>query len=195
MNVREWIVAEHAALLTRFEQSVAGEVPLDLWKERVGAGGSSIAWLIFHTSLHEDLAVNAVLGGGAPVLASAHDALGLAGVATAAGLGETELREVTDAIDLDALRSYMNEVHTATQTWLAAAADDTFERLLDLAAEGREGLTRAGVGEADVPWLYRMWTDKRVSFFLQWEAVGHRINHVGEMVSVRNRLGLSPFSA
>ena len=44
-----------------------------------------------------------------------------------------------------------------------------------------------------MPWLYRMWEDKPVSWFVQWEAIGHRVNHVGEMVSVRNRLGLSPF--
>ena len=44
-----------------------------------------------------------------------------------------------------------------------------------------------------MPWLYRMWAGKPTTWFVQWEAIGHRVNHLGEMVSVRNRLGLSPF--
>ena len=44
-----------------------------------------------------------------------------------------------------------------------------------------------------MPWLYAMWSAKPASWFVQWEAIGHRVNHLGEMVSVRNRLGLSPF--
>ena len=41
-------------------RSSAG-VPLERWTDPAGAGGSSIAWLAFHTAYHEDLAVNAVL--------------------------------------------------------------------------------------------------------------------------------------
>ena len=33
-----------------------------------------------------------------------------------------------------------------------------------------------------MPWLYRMWTDKPAAWFVQWEAIGHRVNHLGEMV-------------
>jgi hypothetical protein len=38
-----------------------------------------------------------------------------------------------------------------------------------------------------------MWAGQPVSFFVQWEVVGHRLNHLGEMIAVRGRLGLSPF--
>ena len=47
--------------------------------------------------------------------------------------------------------------------------------------------------EAAVPWLYAMWRDKPGAWFVQWEAIGHVQGHVGEMISVRSRLGLSPF--
>ena len=59
--------------------------------------------------------------------------------------------------------------------------------------DGPAGLTAAGVDAAAVPWLHRMWEGRPAGWFLQWEAIGHRVNHLGEMVSVRNRLGLSPF--
>jgi hypothetical protein len=38
-----------------------------------------------------------------------------------------------------------------------------------------------------------MWDGKPTAWFVQWEAVGHVQGHLGEMISVRSRLGLSPF--
>ena len=186
----DWIVAEHAAAWTRFEQSVAAVVPLERWTDQVGDGGSSIAWLALHTALHEDLAVNAVLRGDATVMSSQREALGLAAVPVAAGLGEAELVDVTAAVRLDRVTGYVRAVHDRTAAWLATLTADDLDRP---DAGGPDGLERAGIPAADVPWLYRMWDAKPAAWFVQWEAIGHRVNHLGEMVSVRNRMGLSPF--
>ena len=52
----------------------------------------------------------------------------------------------------------------------------------------------AGIPAAgDLGWLHAMWSGKPVSWFVQWECIGHGHAHVGEMVGIRNRLGLSPF--
>ncbi|MET0460387.1 MAG: hypothetical protein ABW195_14140 [Ilumatobacteraceae bacterium] len=189
MDLRRWITAEHDAVLTRFEQSVASAVPLERWTDAVGVGGSSIAWLAFHTSYHADLAVNAVLRQDQPLLTAWRDRLGLGTVPAAVGLGEAEQPELTTALDLDHLVPYVRAVHGGAAQWLAAADVE----LLETPAAGPEGLARSGIDEADVPWLYTMWSAKPASWFVQWEAIGHRVNHLGEMVSVRNRLGLSPF--
>src|SRR5690606_32200363 len=117
---------------------------------------------------------------------------GLAAVPTAFGLGETELPELTAALDLDALGDYLDTVHAGIQRWIESAPLDAWA--VDVPADGPAGLARAGIAEADAPWLYRMWAGQPASFFVQWEAIGHHLNHIGEMVSVRNRLGLSPFS-
>jgi hypothetical protein len=189
MDLRTWIVSEHEAVLSRFEQSVASVVPLERWVDSGGDGGSSIAWLAFHTSYHEDVAVNAVLGGRRPLLDDWRAALGIDGVAADVGLGEAEQTELTEQINVDRLVPYLHAVHASTAEWL-----ETFEpaALEDVPASGK-GLDRAGIDERSVPWLHRMWDGKPASWFVQWEAIGHRVNHVGEMVSVRNRLGLSPF--
>ena len=55
------------------------------------------------------------------------------------------------------------------------------------------GLSRAGIGEDDVPWLRRMWTGKPAAWLIRWPLTGHIGNHVGEMLATRNRMGLSPF--
>lgn len=191
MELRDWIVAEHAAVLGRFEQSVVATVPLERWTDAAGAGGSSIAWLAFHTALHEDVAVNAVLRHDETVVATMRTALGLDAIAASVGLGEAEQPGLSAALHLDVLPDYVRAVHDRTAAWLVTLTDD------DLDAPdpggGPAGLDRAGIDEADVPWLSRMWHGKPAAWFVQWEAIGHRVNHLGEMVSVRNRLGLSPF--
>ncbi len=51
----------------------------------------------------------------------------------------------------------------------------------------------AGVSYEDAPWLHAMWADKPAAWFVRWELIGHAQGHVGEMVSVRDRLGYRPF--
>jgi hypothetical protein len=189
VDLRTWITTEHAAVLGRFEHSVVAVVPPERWADPAGEGGSSIAWLAFHTAYHEDLAVNAVLRSEQPLLAAWRPVLGIAGVASAVGLGETEQPDLTSALRLDELVPYVRAVHDATAAWLGALDTDALAEV----AAGADGLDRAGVTEDAAPWLYAMWAGKPASFFVQWEAIGHPVNHVGEMVSVRNRLGLSPF--
>ena len=92
MDLRRWITAEHDAVLARFEQSVASAVPQDRWTDAVGPGGSSIAWLAFHTSYHADLAVNAVLRQDQPLLATWRDGLGLAAVPPPSGSARPSIR-------------------------------------------------------------------------------------------------------
>lgn len=190
MYLRDWIIDEHAAALARFEQSVVAVVPIERWTDPVGAGGSSIAWLAFHTAFHEDLAVNAVLRRRDTMLRTRRTELGLDAVPGSVGLGEAEQPDLTAALQLDALPRYLRAVHDDTAAWLATLSGVELDRA---DAGGPAGLARAGIPEADVPWLHRMWDAKPAAWFVQWEAIGHRVNHLGEMVSVRNRLGLSPF--
>jgi hypothetical protein len=51
----------------------------------------------------------------------------------------------------------------------------------------------AGLPVEEVPWLHRMWADKGVWWLVQWPVLGHGHAHTGEAISVRNRMGLSPF--
>jgi len=189
VDLRDWIATEHGSAAARFEQSVVAHVPLERWTETAGDGGSSIAFLTFHVAYHEDLAVGAVLGGGTPVLTSWHRRLGLDGLAPHVGLAEAEPADLTAALDVQQLLGYATAVGRATSSWLDGVDIATLDARPDAAA----ALSTTGVDEAAVPWLYAMWAGKPATWFVQWEAIGHRVNHVGEMVSVRNRLGLSPF--
>ena len=189
MDLRGWIVTEHDGVRTRFEQSVRDVVPLERWIERPG-GGSSIAYLVFHTAYHQDIALASVLGGDVPLRTEWAKQLGLDRVPADQGLGETEVRELTEMLVLDRLDAYADAVTRRSRRVLDGLALD----VLDTVPDSAKGLGElAGVAEDAAPWLFRMWDGRPASFFVSWEDIGHGLNHLGEMVSVRNRLGLSPF--
>jgi hypothetical protein len=186
MELRDWIIGEHDSVRTRFDRSISAIVPPDRWRDPAGAGGSSISYLLFHATYHADLAIGPVLAGEPPRIDAWRERLGLDRIGSSVGLGETEHPAVSSVVDVDALVAYADAVHDATTTWVERGD-------LDAAVDGPAALETSGVTADDVPWLHSMWSGQPAMFFLQWEAIGHRINHVGEMVSVRNRLGLSPF--
>jgi hypothetical protein len=188
VDLRTWIRTEHATPRERFEQQVAARVPSERWADAAG-GASTITWLRFHTAWHEDLAVNVAVRGGDPVLSRWRDRLGLGGRELHDGLGEAEQPAVTNGLDPEQLRAYADEVSEATAAWLA----DVDLRALDTVPDATTRMEGAGVTEEAVPWLHAMWEGKAVAWLVQWEAIGHPLNHVGEMVAIRNRLGLSPF--
>ncbi len=190
MDLRTWVADDHASLERRFTSSIAAIVPTERWTEHADSGGSTIAWLIFHTAYHQDLALNTAIRKHPPIVLEWRARLGLDGFAPWEGLTESENATLVDCIDVIALDGYARAVHAATAAWI-----DTMSVLaLDSVPESSERLARlAGVGRDDVPWLHAMWDGKPVSWLVQWECIGHGHTHLGEMVSVRNRLGLSPF--
>jgi DinB superfamily len=191
VELAAWLVDDLAAVRARFLNAIAAHVPEDRWAERADGGGSSIAALLLHVTVHQDLAVRTALGGQAPRFAAVAADLGLdAGASPLASLQEAEDPELTRALDLAAVQGYAAEVHDEVTSVLArlTAAE------LEAQAPASERLgTVGGVQYDDAPWLYAMWDGKPAAWFVRWELIGHVQGHVGEMVSVRDRLGFRPF--
>ncbi|HEY4333667.1 MAG TPA: hypothetical protein VGM78_13895, partial [Ilumatobacteraceae bacterium] len=140
---------------------------------------------------HQDLAFNTAMTGRAPLLDAHRDSLGLASFAPGAGLAEAEDLALAAALDLEQLVRYAGDVNDAVSTWLG-----------DMDVSAVDGVPPANervAGIAGIPvdgalsWLHAMWNGKPVAWFVQWECIGHRHTHVGEMTALRNRLGFSPF--
>lgn len=196
MDVRSWIRDELALFSDRLHGAVVAHVPDDLWRTAVpavvdgGPSSATVAGLLFHLSYHHDLAVSTAVLDRPPLLAEWRERLGIEGFEPEAGLSEQPDGPLVDALDLDALRAYAAQVGATTAVWatrVAAVALDT------IPAACRRLTQRAGVRQEVVPWLHTMWDGKPVAWLVQWEAIGHPLNHLGEMVALRNLLGLSPF--
>ena len=190
MDLRAWLLDAHADLRGRLFASVIGLVPTDRWSERADGGGSSIAWLLLHLARHQDLAIATAIRNRPPLFLAHRERLGLADAPTWAGLTESEHPDQSGAPSPSALVSYVDDVFVATAAWL--------DRLSALALETIPDTRRRLEQKAELPpdevgWLFAMWDTKTVDWFVQWPVLGHGNAHVGEAISVRNRMGLSPF--
>ena len=105
------------------------------------------------------------------------------------GLAEGEDADLVEVLDPEAVGAYALAVCDTTAAWLEADGLP----VLDHRPDANSALAAVGAPEDRFDWLYSMWDGKPASWFLQWSAVGHGFNHLGELVSIRNRMGLSPF--
>ena len=190
MNVHTWITSDLDSVQSKLNDSVLSVVPAQRWVEHVDDGGSSIAHLLLHLARHHDLAVTTAIRDHPPLFIAHRAALGLDNAVPYAGLPEREDTALTAMVALDPLLTYVDAVFEATRSWLASVGTMALDTVPDA---GRRLNDLAGLTTDDVGWLHRMWSDKPVSWLVQWPVVGHGHAHVGEAISVRNRMGLSPF--
>lgn len=187
MDLRRWVADDHDSLRQRFHASIAAVVPHELWRARPVGGGPSIAWLALHATHHQDLALNTAVRKHPPIVAGWWERLGLAGAAATVGLPEAEDPAVTQQLDVAALVAYVDAVNAATSDWIT----DMSVLALDSIPESSRRLERiAGIARDDLDWLHAMWDGKPVAWLVRWECIAHGHGHLGEMVSVRDRLGL-----
>jgi hypothetical protein len=188
VDLTQWLVAQHDDTAARLQDQVLDLVPPERRTEQPG-GGSPILWNTFHLARHAALALDVLEPGAAPLApdwlrrltGSTGGAVPVVGLDEAPALWAGEL----PAAEVDA---YLTQVLASIRRFIGDPALD-FDAEPDVAA----GLSRAGIGEDDVPWLRRMWTGKPAAWLIRWPLTGHIGNHVGEMLATRNRMGLSPF--
>ena len=190
MNVHTWIANDLRSVRSKLSDSVLSVVPTQRWVEHADDGGSSLAHLVLHIARHHDLALSTAIRDHPPIYFHHRTALGLDRAPASAGLPEREDAAMTAVVPFDPLLSYFDAVFTATETWL----DDVGSMTLDTVPDSARRLTDlADLSVDDVGWLHHLWSDQPVWWLLQWPVVGHGHAHVGEAISIRNRMGLSPF--
>jgi hypothetical protein len=190
MDLRAYLLDALGDLRGRLMAGVVEHVPAQRWTEQADGGGSSVAWLLLHLARHQDLAVQTAIRNQPPLFLAERDAMGLGSMPTWAGLTETENPAVSSAPSPDALINYVVGVFEGTKRWMSRLSAMAMESVPDTP---RRLEKHALLPRDEVPWLYANWTGKSVNWFVQGPVLGHGHGHVGEAVSVRNRMGLSPF--
>lgn len=188
MDLRNWIIADLASLRRRLDGGVLSIIPHDRRSERVDGGGIAPSYILWHLARHHDVAVNRIVRSVDETVHAWTDRLGVADDLWR-GLAEGEDGELVDLVDPEAVDGYTLAVIDSTMSWL----DHGDLGLLDDRPDTDRALAALGAPEDRFGWLYDMWRGQPASFFVSWEAIGHPVNHLGELVSIRNRMGLSPF--
>jgi hypothetical protein len=190
IDLRGWIRADHAELRAKLFRSVVHLVPTDQWARPVDGGGSTVNHLLLHLARHQDLAVSTAIRNHPPLFAEHAPRLGLAGAPAWAGLPERDDPAVSAGLPADALLDYVNATFLATERWLQRTGSMVLDTVPGTSARLR---SKAGLTDPGLDWLHSMWHGKPLWWLLQWPVIGHGHAHVGELISLRNRLGLSPF--
>lgn len=188
MDIRSWIIGDLESLGNRLSNTIFSVIPASRMTERVDNGGVVATYVAWHTARHHDIAVNGVLRGTDEVLDNWAARIGIDGD-TWRGLAEMEDLDLIPQLDPAAVTGYLLAVISNTRSW-AADADLS---VLDTVPDSGAALRRIGTPTDRFDWLYAMWDGKPAPFFLSWEAIGHGYSHLGELTSIRNRMGLSPF--
>lgn len=190
MDLHQWMLADLAAVRSKLFDSIAALIPTERWLEAVDGGGSTVTHLLLHIARHQDLAVNSVARQQDALYLARRESLGTSQAPVGAGLAEKEDPAITALVRPDALIDFVRAVFDGTDEWLRRLGSPALDAVPDAAG----GLTEhALLTQAEFGWLYGMWNDKAIWWFAQWPVIGHGNAHVGEGISVRNRMGLSPF--
>lgn len=189
MDLQSWITSDLQMARQRLAGQVLDLIPVDRMTEQVDGGGIPPVYVLWHMSRHHDLAVNQVLRGVAEVVHAHTDELGVH-EALWRGLSEGADLDLVDELHAAAVGRYALAVLDESIMWLSEAA---VLPELDGVPDSGAALSALGTPTDDFGWLYSMWEGKPASWFLSWEGVGHITTHTGELVSIRNRMGLSPF--
>jgi hypothetical protein len=150
---------------------------------------NSLAWLLWHLARTEDVAVNSVLRDVEEVF-DRDDWLERLGVTTRhIGTGDTkeEVRQLSERLDLTALRLYRVAVGQETQSWAAELDFGTLEALVT-PEDVRRAQERGAFGEHLMGEFLGWWSGSPRGSLLSWATVGHNLFHMGEAFAVRKML-------
>jgi len=186
MDLSQWLVAELDDTTARLRGQVLDLVPRERQLERM-PGGNSISWAVFHVARHAALALRVAgfLEPGPDERLASFDPRAVAG---GAGLQEVEQPWAAE-FDPVAVDGFASSVLGDVRRYLGGLSPAALDERPDV----ESGLEACGIEPEEFGWLYGMWGGQPLGFLVRWPLIGHVTNHVGEMISTRNQLGLSPF--
>ena len=196
MDARDLFLQQHAAVhsaavggnkMSMADRTFAGLTDAQM-RVRPREDLNSLAWVMFHIARAEDVFVNAFLAGRAQVFDDAWSKrLGITRRDFGFGMTSAEVNELTQQVDIAALREYRDAVGHRTreivggftpQDWQGVVETQAVERA---AAEGRLG--RA------VELFTKNMPGRPRSAVLSGVALMHSAGHMGEAVTVRTAGG------
>lgn len=188
MDLTTWIGDDLRSLSRRLQGGVLDKIPAERRGERPDGGGVAPTYVLWHLARHHDLAMNRVVDEASELVGGWTDRLGV-DTDLWRGLSEGEDQDLVALLDPVAVGEYTIAVIDHSVEVVARLDIGDLARV----PASADALSAAGVPSDRFDWLYSMWADQPLSFFVQWVAVGHGYNHLGELTSIRNRMGLNPF--
>lgn len=194
MDALQFFLREHALVHSSAVADGEGGMSLEefavrgLADEQLRArphGFNSIAWLLWHITRIEDVAVNVAVAGRPQVLLEGgfHPRLNVAQRDVGTGMTPDEVGEFSAAVDLTGLREYRAAAGRRTREVARDLAPEALDRVVDpLRVDQAASQGAFGPNATRLPDL---WKGKSGAWFLHWAVVGHSNFHLGHARWVR----------
>jgi len=196
MDVRELFLDQHAAVHTAAvggnkmsvaERTFAGVTDAQM-RVRPREDLNSLAWLMFHIARAEDVMVNMMLAGRAQVFDAAWTKrLGVSRRDFGIGMTSAEVSELTQQVDVGALREYRDAVGLRTREIVGGFKDGDWEGRVDAAAVERAAADGAFGARTEA--ILKGMPGRPRAAVLSGIAVIHPAAHMGEAGTVREAGG------
>ena len=149
---------------------------------------NSLAWLMWHIARAEDVFLNPVLAGRAQVLDDAWlKRLGVGRRDFGIGMASPEVTQLSDAINLDALREYRDAVGVRTREIVGGFKDADWEGATQSSALERAAAEGAFGNRSEM--VVKVFSGRPRAAFLSGIALFHSSGHLGEVATVRSAGG------
>lgn len=196
MDVRDLFLSQHGAMhstavggnkMSAAERTFAGLTDEQM-RVRPRGDLNSLAWLLWHIARTEDVIVNPVLAGRSQVLDDTWlKQLGITRRDIGTGMTSAEVTELTQQIDLVALREYRDAVGRRTREVVGGFKPQDWEGQVTA-----EGVQRAAAEKAfgvRTDMLAQVFTGRPRTMVLSGVALFHSAGHMGEATTVRTAGG------
>jgi len=172
-----------------FEDEVIDGLTAEQLRARPAGGMNSIAWLIWHIARIEDVTMNLLVAGRPQVLSESGwlDRLHITRRDVGTSMGDAEVREISDRIDIPAIRAYRVAVGRRSRAIVAALPPGEWWQPVDPANIQHLFDEDALAGEASE--LAQVWSGWKKAGMLTMPASRHSFTHLNEAREVRRKVG------
>jgi len=193
MDVRDLFLMQHGAVHSKevggnpgsAAERTLGGLSADQMKVRPREDLNAIAWLVWHIARAEDIILNPVITGRDQVFADGWaKKLGITRKDFGIGMKSSEVTELTQQMDVAALREYRDAVGQRTRDIISSFKDADWSGNLE-AAQLERGAAQGGFSEG----VAKAFTGRPKVAVLNGIALFHAAGHLGEAVTVRSAGG------
>lgn len=189
MDLRQYLTLQYMTTHVVIDQQILPGISQEQMRSRPAGGGNSAAWILWHATRCEDVAINAMVRGTPQVLTLSQfaSAAGLGDMRIGTGLGDDEVATFSASVDVDALLRYRRAVRKETLAWLGGCDLTSLDEKPDI--DARFAQLGALWPEKDA-WVRDAWATFTNAIFVNWLACGHTLVHAGEIQATLARLGV-----
>ena len=149
---------------------------------------NSVVWLLWHIARCEDVVGGAILSTDGQVLHDGWDVkIGITRRDIGTGMTSTEVRELSQRIDIDALLEYRLTVGQRTKEIVGRLDDRSLDE--PVSPDNVDTLRALETFGAHAGWVGDYWQTRTKAWFL-WLPTGHCYQHLGEGITIRSMIGV-----